>query len=443
MKPTSTIELRDPDAEEALVDRWQLEGVRDTGAQTIKRTLAAAPIPTVVDAQLPPALGRGGDFTLSEQIAEGGMARIHLAEQRSIRRSVAIKVIKPMQRDARSREQLLREARIAGSLEHPNIIPIHTVGLDESGEPVLVMKRIEGISWLQYMQQDERRMVLGDTALERNVRVLMEVAKAVHFAHTRGVVHRDLKPDNVMIGAFGDVYLLDWGNAIRLAEGNRPSGVAGTPGYMAPEMVGEKAITAQSDVFLLGALLHELLTGQPPHGGKSVYAALLKAWRCEPLEYPESAPAELVGNCRKAMARKPHDRYRDAQAFRQACAAFLRHQSSHAVAENAAARQRRLIEAIAADQPDHTTVYRYFGAARFGFEQALHSWAGNESARSGLADTLKLMARFELDHGNASGAEALLDELSTMGAADLALTQLIARARSQQTQTEQELVSLR
>lgn len=441
-----TIELRDEDAAAVLVEHWRLEGVPDTGEHTVKRTLAVARPARRVGAHLPPVLGRGADYSLSEQIAEGGMARIHLAQQRSIERSVAIKIIKERARDDRAREQLLREARIAGSLEHPNIIPIHTVGLDEDGEPVLVMKHIEGISWQQYMQQDARRMVIGETPLERNIRVLMEVAKAAHFAHTRGIVHRDLKPDNVMIGRFGDVYLLDWGIAIRLAEESRPNGVAGTPGYMAPEMVTEKTISPRTDVYLLGAILYELLSGSPPHGGKSIYAALLKAWRGEPLEFPATAPHELVSLCKKAMAHDPEDRYRDAQAFRQACAAFLRHQTSHALAENAAARKVRLIEAIQTMddvEPAHTTVYRYFGAARFGFEQALHSWSGNQPARAGLADTLGLMARFELDHGNPSGAEALLDELSAMGCADLALTQLIARARSRQTQTELELVSLR
>ena len=199
----------------------------------------------------------------------------------------------------RTRARLLKEARLTGALEHPHIIPVHIIARTAEGEPLLVMKRIEGISWRHFIEAPDERAdaFAGETALEKLLEVLMQVAKAVHYAHTRGVVHRDLKPENVMIGRFGEVYLLDWGIAVRLDEGEvREEQVAGTPGYLAPEMAGGAShpITPRTDVYLLGAVLHELLTGEPPHQAPTMQAALFKAWRSQPAVYGPDIPADLA-----------------------------------------------------------------------------------------------------------------------------------------------------
>src|SRR5262249_52505984 len=143
---------------------------------------------------------------------------------------------------------LLRESWITGGLEHPNIVPVHDLTVDESGRPRLLLKRIEGLPWSEVLHDAEalRQRFASDDPLDFNVRVLMQVCSPVNFAHRRGIVPRDLKPQNVMIGEFQEVYVLDWGLAVSLVDdgsGRLPLAadvdeMAGTPAYMAPEMLG-------------------------------------------------------------------------------------------------------------------------------------------------------------------------------------------------------------
>ena len=178
----------------------------------------------------------GPDLRLKEELGRGGMGVVNLAWQASLERDVAIKQVR---RDASV--GLLREARIMGALEHPNIIPVHALGLDRDGRPVMVMKRVSGVVLHELLADPTHGhwdKILAADPLSRKVRVLMEVCQALHFAHARGVLHRDVKPDNVMVCNFGEVYLLDWGVAAHLGEGGQltTGAVVGTPAYMAPEM---------------------------------------------------------------------------------------------------------------------------------------------------------------------------------------------------------------
>ncbi|MGM0559223.1 MAG: serine/threonine-protein kinase, partial [Myxococcota bacterium] len=174
------------------------------------------------------------DLKVTETLGEGGMGIVRLARQSPLERDVAVKTSKKLT-DPGAIHGLLQEAFITGHLEHPNVIPIYTLGQDESGAPLIVMKRVEGISWLAKLDDET-------LDLEYHIDVLRQVANAVRFAHSKGIVHRDIKPENVMIGDFGEVYLLDWGIALSLDE---PKGLmptrenakmAGTAQYMAPEM---------------------------------------------------------------------------------------------------------------------------------------------------------------------------------------------------------------
>ena len=180
-------------------------------------------------------------------LGEGGMGVVHLEKQVALDRKVAIKFLRADTRTAHDVEALLSEAWRAGALEHPNILPIHALSLDEAGYPVIVMKRIEGVTW-QALLRDPAAMAAhapGKHPLDEHLRILQQVCNAAHFAHTRGIVHRDLKPENVMVGSFGEVYVVDWG----LACAPGPAGqLAGTPAYMAPEMTGRGDISVQTDV---------------------------------------------------------------------------------------------------------------------------------------------------------------------------------------------------
>jgi len=223
---------------------------------------------------LPPLIGgRGKGEPLGsthldlqdEELGRGAMGVVRSAQQVPLRRDVAVKTLLEDIVGADDRRQMLCEARVGGALEHPNVVPVYMLGGDETGAPVIVMRRIAGTPWSDLLADEalvrERQHVLDP--LVWHLEVLTQVCNAVHYAHDKLILHRDLKPDNVMIGEFGEVYVLDWGLAVSLQEGNdlglahvsQIDSVAGTPAYMAPEAVavlGDQ-IGVATDVYV-GAL---------------------------------------------------------------------------------------------------------------------------------------------------------------------------------------------
>ncbi len=193
-------------------------------------------------------------------LGQGGMGVVRSGKQTALDRDVAIKTLRPDHRSGGEALKLLQEGWVTGTLEHPNIVPVHDLGLDGDGAPVIVLKRIDGIDWSRLMRDGgevERRFGAHDL-LEWNLRVLLQVARAIEFAHSRALVHRDLKPENVMVGEFGEVYVLDWGIAVslrpdetRLPRAEAAVGIAGTPADMAPEMLGGEAPSTRTDIYLL------------------------------------------------------------------------------------------------------------------------------------------------------------------------------------------------
>jgi len=378
--------------------------------------------------------GDTAPFLIGATIGEGGMGIVRLAEQRSLEREVAVKTLRGSTEDHRAVTALVREARVTGALEHPNVIPVHALGRDADGRPMIVMKRVEGRSWREALHEDGGA-VSGDT-LARHLRILVQVANAVHFAHDRGILHRDLKPDNVMLGEFGEVYVVDWGIAVALRGdvlSDMPLArdvrhVAGTPQYMAPEMAAGAGdeLGPQSDVYLLGAILHELFVGAPPHHGASIRGMLAHAFASEPHPYPDAAP-ELAAICHRAMSVAPAERFANASALAHAIEAFLDHRSSTSVSNEAT---RRLVELQTRieDDADRAEIYASFSAARFGFRQALEIWQANDPAHAGLTKCLTRMVGYELDAGSGEAAEALLAELPS---ADEALGKRVRSAADQ------------
>ena len=393
-----------------------------------------------------PDASGSADLEILRVLGEGGMGRVHLARQRSLGREVAIKMLKDDVADVAAAEMLRTEATIMGRLEHPNVVPVHAVGLDDAGRLLLVMKRIDGAPWRDLMRDPDHprwKLFAADASerLDAQIGVLVQVANALELAHQHGVIHRDVKPDNVLLGTHGDVYLADWGVALRM-EDRAGRDLVGTPAYMAPEMViGDRSkIDARTDVFLLGATLHEILTGVPPYLAPTLHASLLAAYDGEPMRYAASVPAELAVVATRAMARDPEVRYATALDFRRALDELRAHRGSIALARSGQDALKSLEQTLADPAASREGIDRTLTECRFALASALREWPGNEDAARALASCLRLAIRHELTRDNPEAARALLAELA---APDLDLAAEVDTALARSAAQKGELERLR
>jgi serine/threonine protein kinase len=254
-------------------------------------------------------------YTLGTLIGRGGMGEVVVATDEHIGREVAVKRLRASEPSPEELARFVREARVQGRLEHPAVVPVHDLGVDADGRPFFVMKRLAGepLSALLAAHRDA-----GAAIDMRLLRAFADVCLAVEFAHARGIIHRDLKPSNVMLGEFGEVYVLDWGIAGTVAEqtpgdDHRRAGLAldtgettagtvlGTPGYMAPEqLAGERAGPA-ADIYALGCILYEILVGEPLHQ----HTRSITAPPAQPRLRRPDTPPELDAICERATALGP------------------------------------------------------------------------------------------------------------------------------------------
>lgn len=270
-------------------------------------------------------------------IGEGGMSSVLRVFDRVLFRETAQKLMDP--RFAERPEyvdRFMREARVTGQLEHPNIVPVHDFGRTPDGQPFINMKLVEGDTLGELVAQAGPARLSPDH-LAGFVRIVLKVCDAIAFAHSRGVVHRDLTPTNVMVGPFGEVYVMDWGVSSRL-DGSavelgpdrpeRSQGISGTPAYMAPEQIRGEPVDERTDVFGLGAILYEVVTGGPPYPGPTAVEALNQALEAAwpPLEEVLGlrSPTGLDMVISRAMAPAPADRYPSVQALQSDLAAWVR-----------------------------------------------------------------------------------------------------------------------
>jgi hypothetical protein len=390
------------------------------------------------------------NLVLGEVLGEGGRGIVRVAVQTSMSRTVAVKAVRPALRTPGPILELLQEAWIAGRLEHPNIIPVYDIARGEDASPLIVQKRIEGEPWSTLLGDSEQACArLGcneDDLLEAHLQILIAVCNAIHYAHHRRILHLDLKPENVMIGAHGEVYVVDWGVAAALedATGKLPlvakrKGIVGTPSYMAPEMaIGDGALLDErTDVYLLGAMLHELLAGSPPHGGDTIMAVLYAVMHEQPT-LPASAPPELAEICRRAMSREPSERFASAEQLRAALQGFLRHRGSIRLTEQAEARLLELDGVLVLPEPEAARRQELFAQVRFGFEQALASWPDNSRARLGLLRGFTCMIDYELEHGDVQIAAGLAAQIEGLPSELLArLADALSKRRASLDELEQ------
>ncbi|MBX3197183.1 MAG: serine/threonine protein kinase [Labilithrix sp.] len=371
-------------------------------------------------------VGVAGGLDLGATIGEGGMGVVRMAMQRSLGRKVAVKTLRSQVKSEQATLRLLREAWVTGSLEHPNIVPVYDLGLDEHGTPIIVLKHIEGLAWSELLGDGaavEARFGATDL-LEHDLRILVQLCNAVSLAHSRGVIHRDLKPENVMVGRFGEVYLVDWGIAVSLKDdptGRMPlaseaTEMAGTPSYMAPEMLGGRGkLDERTDVYLLGATLYEILVGRPPHVGGTfpqIVASILRSKFSLPVEVPPELGAIAI----RAMSCSPEDRFASADELRQKLEWYLRHRGSLALSAEATLRLEEMRRELARGGDTavlRDRVHHLFAEARFGFRQAIRACDDNEAARLGLGTATELVVAFELERGTPEAAAAALAELES------------------------------
>jgi eukaryotic-like serine/threonine-protein kinase len=287
---------------------------------------------------LPPADERLAD---RGEIAHGGQGVVRKMFDRRLDRLVALKALDPALSDrADSLERFLDEARVTGQLDHPNIVPIYDL-LGDGVATSFVMKLVEGETLSERLRQPAR----SEMELARLLEIFLKVCDAIAFAHSRAVLHRDLKPNNIMIGEFGEVYVMDWGCALvnprasgdppiegqpRRTTTDEPGTVIGTSAYMAPEQAWGRndEIDERTDVWGLGAVLYHILTGVAPNHANTEKDSLDLAREGTPLPPTEVAkgrtpPAPLVQITMRALSRERADRYPTVQALRDEVEKFL------------------------------------------------------------------------------------------------------------------------
>jgi tetratricopeptide (TPR) repeat protein len=322
--------------------------------------------PTAIDApsHSPDVANEQSRYRIKKFHARGGMGEIWVSEDSRLGREVALKKLSIPGQHAK--ERFLAEAQVAGQLEHPGIVPVHDVGLDEQGNPFYIMKFVRGQS-LKKEIEDYYAQSPDQGAREVQWRGLLQIfvhlCQAVAYTHSRGVLHRDLKPENIMLGPYGETMLLDWGLARVRGQpdlGDGSSGVRsgsstqetaagsilGSPLYMAPEMAeGRMAdIDERTDIYLLGATLYEILTGRPPREGRSrdeIIALARTARPPPPRTLRRDLPKPLEAICLKALAHRKLDRYSSALNLAQDVQRYLAGEPVSAFPENLLARTWR------------------------------------------------------------------------------------------------------
>jgi serine/threonine-protein kinase len=284
-------------------------------------------------------------FHLLRKLGEGGHGEVTSVRDNDIGRDVAVKRLHTSVKSTALALRFAEEVRIVGQLEHPNIVPIHDVGVDENDDYYFVMKHVDG----ETLEDIIEKLAAGDAqyharyGVERRVQIFGALLEAVAFAHTKGIVHRDIKPANVMVGAFGEVVLMDWGIAKRRQESPAPADLGpaaphtdpvttgrrgtlfetrigelvGTPAYMSPEQARGAAVDERSDVYSLCIVLQELLSLTHPLASKTTLGDMIHGVQHEPVPFATlvahphqpPAPAELGHFIQKGVAKDPAQRF--------------------------------------------------------------------------------------------------------------------------------------
>ncbi len=407
-------------------------------------------------------LGRT-EFELETELGAGGMGRVFRAKQISLGREVAVKQLQPTEDIPDATEVFESEACVTAILEHPNIVPVYDMGVDQAEQIFYSMKLVDGTPWDDLLAR--RQPGTADASpgekhdLRGHIEILLETANAVAYAHSRGIIHRDIKPQNVMVGEYGEVLLVDWGLACALSpDPRRPARIldinqvlitCGTPVYMPPEIsTGQREwVGPWTDVFMLGAVLFEVLYGIPPHEEATAIDALRIASKNE-WSFPEQVAPDIEPYhdvlrpvIERALSTHPHARQHDGKAFRDDLQAALRHLDSAELASEAVQdfRQVERIQAQAQQErmsgrqrkhSDQQQTYRTLGRVVAVLEQALEWWPENTVARHYMVEAHLLHAFCALANEETSMVRQQLDLLGHLPEGVLPTPEQSARVAS-------------
>ncbi|MBM3970097.1 MAG: hypothetical protein FJ302_09570 [Planctomycetes bacterium] len=376
------------------------------------------------------------DFKLVKVLGEGGMGIVYVAKQQSLGREVVFKTLKAIPKAQASKlkasgtynsvikhrsDMFVSEAVVTADLFHPNIIPIYEIAEAPDGSMFYTMKWVRGEGWHNRIK---------DMTIDENIEVLMKVSDAMAFAHSRNIVNRDLKPENVMLGGYGETIVLDWGLALPFGEGKDRLPLAttaglgsGTPAYMPPELITGplNKIGPGCDIYLLGAMLFEAVTGKPPHDFASFQSktqsagakmAEIRRIVVENIIRETDFSGELIDIAKKAMATKPEDRYLTVVEFQNAIREYQKHAASRTLLERAK-EMTNVSEPVTtetkpvADAP--ALGYSNYQNALALYNESLREWPGNLQAREGLTEAQLQFAKLALTKGDFDLGLSVLD----------------------------------
>ena len=366
-----------------------------------------------------PVLGTYGISQRKEVLGEGGMGIVYSAIQSSMGREVALKELKADREEVVFRRALLQEAWIVGLLEHPNILPIYTIEQNEDGLPMILMKKIEGKTWAYYLaNQEEAQTEFAYTDfLSWNIEIMIQVCNAISYAHDRGFLHRDIKPENVMIGDYGVVFVLDWGLSVALDDRHSSwlprakdvQSVAGSPAYMAPEMarVTKESLSPATDIYLLGATLYEVYTGEPPHHGSSLSDMMDSIAHFVP-SFSQATCTRLQVIIARCMKKNPAERFESVEELLKTLQQYLQYRNFIPVVNAMNVDIQNIIEKSSNDG-DRGELYEHFFSARFAFRQLHNKRLLNNQNHNDFREATFALARWELTQDNPETAEILLD----------------------------------
>jgi hypothetical protein len=333
-------------------------------------------------------------------LGKGGMGLVYLATQNSVKRSVALKVIRKDKQNDTFIKQFFYEAEITAGLEHPNITPVYELGRTKEGVCFYSMKYIQGNPW-------EKK--IRDNSIDENLEIFDKLCDAIAFAHSKGILHMDIKPDNVQLGEFGEVYAVDWGVASDL---KRPESIrcAGTWQWISPEVArGDKSkIGKGSDIYLLGGILFQIVTGHHPRlpkdsNEKMGHAALAKAAQSNVIQ-PTDCKDPMVAVALRALETDPKDRYAKVDDLQSAIHAIQKERANIKSSQELT-KKAIVLGTEAIEQGD----YDRFNRSLFGLKDAIELWDENPDATTELNKVRLAYGQCAFDKGDYDLALQTLD----------------------------------